>query len=945
MSLEKLKRDLISCGKEFFIDNYTEIKEFSQGNIERDKLDSLITAKAQWTNIKTLGNRISAVKMFFVNNQVIDALKITIESRAKANVTEKAKDYFKQETGRSYDETEDKILSESNSGLLKEILDTIETEYIKELYDIEEFRYQKGSDKLIEFENYAGLTREEITLLLNQFNDSGLTFTNFVESLDKESDKYQLLTLLGEVVSYCDLHAANKKFYNQYDDNRTLGKAGVRMNDWLDKLLSYKIEDNDLSKLTPSIKNALLYLKDPENGLTMLSENHREKFSIKLLHKTYEPENIIHDLISFFEPYDIEVSNEKNRTTVYCSILYSENVKQLWLNDDDIEVEENPNTKKNTNDMKIPLNQIFYGPPGTGKTYNISSEAEKIINSENNSSANTREEKFHRICESVRNISGLEIKANSLYRNERAILWMYGYLLEPPHNATNSIINNEAIANGMDPSPSSWAQYSQYLTQFGFVDDWRKSTEVNLNERGIELKNDLVEFLNENNLTFEDLKNWNQDAPDIVRESYFSAISEIEKDNFTNQMKVIYCVLNLALNNFLRSETEYKKKEASDREEASAYIDIEEDNADIKWIGQIGRSLRGLGIVDNYILDSTGKNTYHLSENGIELVDKIIENWENNYPELFGDFISYENAVEHGRVKFITFHQSYSYEEFIEGIRPKMDSDELTYSLEKGVFKEISDNAKNYPNHNYVIIIDEINRGNISKIFGELITLIEPSKRLFSGNEKEHPKEVTLPYSKKLFGVPKNLYILGTMNTADKSISLLDSALRRRFSFTEMLPNSTVVKDNISIEGIEVEKLFETINSRIEFLINKDHTIGHSYFLKIKENQTIEALALIFKNEIIPLLTEYFYGDFEKIQLVLGENKDWKSKSDNKFFNKKTSQQKSLFGKDEAVEGYDEKIIFELNDDLLGLKEDGTIKGKSEDLITLFKSVYTKKSN
>ncbi|WP_051583916.1 AAA family ATPase [Dokdonia sp. PRO95] len=944
MSLEKLKRDLISCGKEFFIDNYTEIKEFSQGNIERDKLDSLITAKAQWTNITTLGNRISAVKMFFENNQVIDALKITIESRAKANVTEKAKDYFKQETGRSYNETKDKILSESNSGLLKEILDTIETEYIKELCDIEEFRYQKGSDKLIEFENYAGLTREEITLLLNQFNDSGLTFTNFVESLDKESDKYQLLTLLGEVVSYCDLHAANKKFYNQYDDNRTLGKAGVRMNDWLDKLLSYKIEDNDLSKLTPSIKNALLYLKDPENGLTMLSENHREKFSIKLLHKTYEPENIIHDLISFFEPYDIEVSNEKNRTTVYCSILYSENVKQLWLNDDDIEVEENPDTK-NTNDMKTPLNQIFYGPPGTGKTYNISSEAEKIINSENNSSANTREEKFHRICESVRNISGLEIKANSLYRNERAILWMYGYLLEPPHNATNSIINNEAIANGMDPSPSSWAQYSQYLTQFGFVDDWRKSTEVNLNERGIELKNDLVEFLNENNLTFEDLKNWNQDAPDIVRESYFSAISEIEKDNFTNQMKVIYCVLNLALNNFLRSETEYKKKEASDREEASAYIDIEDDNADIKWIGQIGRSLRGLGIVDNYILDSTGKNTYHLSENGLELVDKIIENWENNYPELFGDFISYENAVEHGRVKFITFHQSYSYEEFIEGIRPKMDSDELTYSLEKGVFKEISDNAKNYPNHNYVIIIDEINRGNISKIFGELITLIEPSKRLFSGNEKEHPKEVTLPYSKKLFGVPKNLYILGTMNTADKSISLLDSALRRRFSFTEMLPNSTVVKDNISIEGIEVEKLFETINSRIEFLIDKDHTIGHSYFLKIKENQTIEALSLIFKNEIIPLLTEYFYGDFEKIQLVLGENKDWKSKSDNKFFNKKTSQQKSLFGKDEAVEGYDEKIIFELNDDLLGLKEDGTIKGKSEDLIKLFKSVYTKKSN
>jgi 5-methylcytosine-specific restriction protein B len=409
-------------------------------------------------------------------------------------------------------------------------------------------------------------------------------------------------------------------------------------------------------------------------------------------------------------------------------------------------------------------------------------------------------------------------------------------------------------------------------------------------------------------------------------------------------MKAIYCILNLALNNQLRSETEYKKKEASDRVEASVYIDIEEGNVDIKWIGQIGRSLRGLDLVNNYIQDSEGKDTYHLSDYGIELIDKIIENWENQYPELFGDFLNYERAVEHGRVKFITFHQSYSYEEFIEGIRPLVDSDELTYSLVKGVFKEISDNAKNHPNHNYVIIIDEINRGNISKIFGELITLIEPSKRLMSEDSNEYPKEVILPYSKKSFGVPKNLYILGTMNTADKSIALLDSALRRRFSFTEMLPKSSVIKDKISITGIEVANLFETINSRIEFLIDKDHTIGHSYFLKIKDNQTIEALALIFKNEIIPLLNEYFYGDFEKIQLVLGDNR--KSKNDiHKFIKIKESKQKELFGRDDAVEGYDEKKIYELNEDLFGLEKDGSIKGSTEDLVKLFQSVYTLKSN
>ena len=185
------------------------------------------------------------------------------------------------------------------------------------------------------------------------------------------------------------------------------------------------------------------------------------------------------------------------------------------------------------------------------------------------------------------------------------------------------------------------------------------------------------------------------------------------------------------------------------------------------------------------------------------------------------------------------------------------------------------------------------------------------------------------------------------MNTADKSIALLDSALRRRFSFTEMLPESSVLeKEGVKeIDGVDSIKLFNKMNERIEYLIDKDHTIGHSYFLKIKDNQTVEGLALIFKNEIIPLLTEYFYGDFEKIRLVLGENKDWKSKSKIEFFNKKSSLQKALFGKDEAVEGYDEKEIFELNDALLGLNKDGSIKGKSEDLIMLFKSVYTPKSN
>lgn len=259
-----------------------------------------------------------------------------------------------------------------------------------------------------------------------------------------------------------------------------------------------------------------------------------------------------------------------------------------------------------------------------------------------------------------------------------------------------------------------------------------------------------------------------------------------------------------------------------------------------------------------YGAPGTGK-TYSMVEYALSIIDGVsIDDFRKSNTDRKTNVSRYKELVKVGQIVFTTFHQNYGYEEFIQGLRPDKDSETMAFKTVDGVFKVIADTALNdTENKNYVIIIDEINRANISKVFGELITLIEEDKRWGELNETS----ATLQ-SGDQFAVPNNLYIVGTMNSADKSISLIDAALRRRFDFIEQKPDSALVPEGV------LRKMFDNINENlVSELDSTDLLVGHSYFMK----KTEKDLCNILNNNIIPLLYEYFYDNRKKVAKLLND--------------------------------------------------------------------------
>ncbi|WP_165749494.1 AAA family ATPase [Cellulophaga sp. Z1A5H] len=521
------------------------------------------------------------------------------------------------------------------------------------------------------------------------------------------------------------------------------------------------------------------------------------------------------------------LNNEISMRSIYDTLFCEYNSKNTTSVEE--VVLENPSSDINLEGSIIiinVLNKILFGPPGTGKTYNTINEALKIVDPE-----------FH-----------------EEHKDDR--------------KALNTRFKEYLIKKWDEPKGQiAFCTFHQSFSYEDFVEGIKPKINDNNDvyykvENGV-FKN-ICELADSNLSTIkikkEEKLSW--DEEEFKRASFYKL--SLGNSQFPEDREIYeYCRDNSYVAIGFGHGLDYSG--LSENEIRELCLETEQSDTDAQQI--------------NYFIHYLKKGNYVLISNGnhyVRALGKISGDYEfnANSPIRYNQF---------RKVEWIFIDENIPIEEIYSvGLsqRTIYKIDENKLKPEFFVKKGQSDYIENEQEKKYVLIIDEINRGNVSSIFGELITLIEPDKR--AGKHEE--LEVILPYSKSPFKVPHNIHIIGTMNTADKSIEALDTALRRRFSFTEMPPKSKLIETeslsgqvNGIVEEINLRDLLNTINKRIEKLIDKDHKIGHSYFLKVNDKAS---LIHCFKNEVIPLLEEYFFGDYGKIGLVLGNSFITKDETD-----------------------------------------------------------------
>jgi 5-methylcytosine-specific restriction enzyme B len=536
--------------------------------------------------------------------------------------------------------------------------------------------------------------------------------------------------------------------------------------------------------------------------------------------------------------------------------------------DEEVEVDEKGHIKMTNEGEQIqPLNQILYGSPGTGKTYNTINKALEIIFEAEKNKNKIIKYKYqeHELEKSIEELENVLIKKIHNTNERKDLKAVFEYFKDEQRGQIEFITFHqsygyEEFVEGIKAKTNEETKKIEYEIEAGIFKKLcgkAKTLKAQTNKLDFDWNRGNIFKMSLGGKNDSEILDWCLDNEYISmgwgNEIDFSSVTAQSWESFRDKAKSLY--QNLDTDRFTL-QAMYAFKEWMKKDDL---VFVSLGNLKIVAIGQV--------IGD-----------YEYKEN----IDEIKYSQFRKVKWLFID----KSGIP------------------VEKLLNKKLSQQTIYNLDKSYVKKdfldslFTENDKEQLK-NYVLIIDEINRGNISKIFGELITLIEPSKRIAADEEIR----VKLPYSGEPFGVPQNLYIIGTMNTADRSIAPIDTALRRRFVFEEMAPKSNLLKSITIKENkvIELYKLLEAINKRIEYLYDRDHTIGHAYLIDVN---TFNDLKFAFKNKIIPLLAEYFYEDWENIKLVLDD-------SENRFITVKEK------GNHLALSGMDKnynKKLYSVND-------------------------------
>lgn len=760
---------------------------------------------------------------------------------------------------------------------IKNLLETPEFLLIR---NSDEFYFQKGQDKIQEWLNLdiSNQQSELFTLAKN--------YKEFKRICDEREDLKPIAELLYTIISYCDTKAFDKEKYNRYEDKRCIARAGVYMKSWINHLLNYKV----YGALTGSTYNGFHYLLDPAKEINVLSENHRRQISENVLQKPYKKEVFVSDVISFFDGYSFNLKNELNKTHVISRILYM--YKSDWLDEiiglmasDRTGWQERYIQESENEDGVVLWNSKR--PTGTDSTIKA---LRTLINDEVSFplyySAHGKviyKATIKDFATNQKDLDGWQIE-------NKELIFQYGENFTD-YNDGNKSANILFLAENIEKvHPIEITDFEFYNCSAPRQDNL---SPIKQEPENIEIDSNIDPIIpknidSSNTVLISQPLNQILYGPPGTGKTYHTinkALEALGRSTKGDRDKLKFDFDNLIKSGQIVFTTFHQSLGYEDFIEGIKPVAPTKDNTSINYEIQSGIFKE---LINNPLSFQVGDNL-----NGY-IVESVTSEILTLKKKQRGTLLPLSFRMLHGLIKYLndknlttedvrkkiefTAEDNINYPE-LEPYLINGYNTILPYVLEKIITNEKGNSPK-------VLIIDEINRGNISQIFGELITLIEADKRIGNGNKEA--LTATLPYSKSEFGVPDNLYIIGTMNTADRSVEALDSALRRRFVFEEMIPRPDLIGEiriskglNEKIDDIDLGSLLTKINIRIEKLIDRDHAIGHSYFL---DCQDLEDLKTTFYKNIIPLLQEYFFGDYAKIGLVLGKGFVYRKASPQNLF-------------------------------------------------------------